>query len=62
MMAWVFVLLINKQGYMTCEGVLTMKTWIELHDGEKFSDNSSDFDLGTILVDEKQVYFPIRNN
>lgn len=26
------------------------------------TDNSSDFDLGTILVDERQVYFPIRNN
>lgn len=26
------------------------------------TDNSSDFDLGTILVDEKQIYFPIRNN
>lgn len=26
------------------------------------TDNSSDFDLGTILADEKQIYFPIRNN
>ncbi|NLX77157.1 MAG: WD40 repeat domain-containing protein [Clostridiaceae bacterium] len=25
------------------------------------TDNSSDFDLGNILVDEKQVYFPMRN-
>jgi len=42
--------------------VLDKKTNEIIYQKQFGTDNSSDFDLGTILVDEKQIYFPIRNN
>ena len=42
--------------------VMDKKTNEILHQRQFGTNNSSDFDLGRILVDNNQVYFPMRNN
>jgi WD40 repeat protein len=42
--------------------VMNKKTNEVIYQKQFGTDNSSDFDLGTILADRKQIYFPMRNN
>lgn len=42
--------------------VMDKKTNEVIYQKQFGRDNSSDLDLGTILVDRKQIYFPLRNN
>jgi len=42
--------------------VMDKKTNEIIYQKQFGTDNSSDFDLGTILVDRKQIYFPMRNS
>jgi len=42
--------------------VMDKKTNEIIYQKQFGTDNSSDFDLGTILADKKHIYFPMRNN